>query len=139
MERERSKVERMANNIIAFGCLGGLVAPFIALAIFPRGKWLFLAPFVAFALLILLGRFRKPQTPQFIAGCAEELLEGGGHGFAVDDYEGINPSQGPAYDLWRETFRIGGLPEDWPQLDEWKKEELRQVIAKLRALEPRRS
>ncbi len=80
------------------------------------------------------GLTRKDPTPQKVAERAEALLYGNYAGWDVDDYEHLNPKDPILRDLWHCTMSIGGLPEEWVRLDEERKEQLKQVIGRLREM-----
>jgi len=69
-----------------------------------------------------------------VADRAEQLLNGTFGGWDVDDYEHLNPRAPRLRELWRRTMAVGGLPEEWVNLDSRKKTELREIIAAMRQL-----
>jgi hypothetical protein len=114
------------------GCLVSLIAPIIAIVLYPRANWLFAFLLLGFALVVVGVVSLKQPTPTEVADRAERLLDGNCHGWDVDDYEYLNPKNPQLEDLWRQTMGIGGLPEEWGKLDDAKKNALRAVIQKIR-------
>lgn len=121
------------------GCLISIVAALVALVIFPAAKWLFWVPFVYAAILTLASKLRKDPSPSQIADAAEGFLNGETWGWDVDDYEHLNPRNPAIRELWAETLRIGGLPEEWMTRDEATKQQLRNIIAHMRNTPHRKS
>ncbi|HKH98379.1 MAG TPA: hypothetical protein VJ999_04665 [Candidatus Sulfotelmatobacter sp.] len=112
-----------------------MIAPIIAIAIYPRANWLFAFLLLGIALVVLGVVTRKQPTPTEVADRAEHLLDGSYGGWAVDDYEHLNPKSEQLRDLWRRTMSIGGLPEEWTRLDDETRSGIREVIAEIRRLE----
>src|SRR5947208_1009320 len=123
---------RIEKRVGRFGCLVSILAPILALVIYPAAKWLFVVPLVFVAILFLVGRFQKDPSPGEIADFAEKLLNGKGYGWDVDDYEHLHPRNPAVRELWAETMSIGGLPEEWRTIDEFRKQQLRNIISSLR-------
>ena len=121
--------------VFRIGCLVSVVAPIIAIIIYPRANWLFAFLLIGIALVVVGVVTRKQPTPTEVADRAERLLDGGCGGWDVDDYEHLNPKSEQLKDLWRRTMSIGGLPEEWPGLDDETKSRIRDVIAEIRQLE----
>jgi hypothetical protein len=69
---------------------------------------------------------------QELADRAEALLHGTFGNYDVDAYEHLNPRNPKLKDLWRSTLQVGGLPEEWVQLNEEKKGQLKAIIQELR-------
>jgi hypothetical protein len=92
---------------------------------------------IGIAVLVLNRRFAKDPTPQALAEEMERLLTGNYAGWDVDDFEmqGIRDPQ--LQDLHRQSMNAG-LPEEWLKLDEDRKNQLREIIRRLRALGERR-
>jgi len=112
-----------------------LFAPVLAVALYPRAKWLFAFVLLGTALLFnLLISKRHDTKPQEVADRAERLLTGTSWGWDVDDYEHLNPRDPQVRELWRRSMAVGGLPEKWPQLDEDKKNQLLGIIREVRQL-----
>jgi hypothetical protein len=130
-------VKKLLQPIFRAGCLVSVVAPIIAIIVYPSANWLFAFPFLGIALVVFGIVTRKQPTPSGVADRAEYLLNGtdGGYGrWAVDDYEHLNPKSEQLKDLWRSTMSIGGLPEEWARLDGETKSKIREVIAEIRRL-----
>jgi hypothetical protein len=109
----------------------------VAIVLYPKANWLFAFVLIGIALVVFQVATSKGPSPQEIASQAERLLSGTGARWDVDDYEHLNPKDSALNDLWRTTMTIGGLPETWTRLDEQRKSELQEIIAKLRNMESR--
>lgn len=130
-------MNRVARFASCLGCLTSIVAPVLALLLYPRAKWMFAFALIGIAVLVLNRRFAKDPTPQALAEEMERLLTGNYAGWDVDDFEmqGIRDPQ--LQDLHRQSMNAG-LPEEWVKLDEDRKNQLREIIRRLRALGERR-
>jgi hypothetical protein len=116
------------------GCLLSILGPLAGLVLYPRATWLFAFALIGFVVLVLNHLTAKDPTPLAVADRAEHLLNGTAYGWDVDDYEHLNPREPQLRELWRRTMATGGLPEEWPRLDENKKSELRDIIGLLKQL-----
>jgi hypothetical protein len=116
------------------GCLVSVLAPIVAIVLYPSTKWLFAFVLLGVGLLIFGIITAKDPTPEELADCAERLLSGTYAAWDVDDYEHANPKDPVLKDLWRSTMSAGGLPEEWVRLDEEKQNEIREIIRKLRGI-----
>ena len=117
------------------GCLISVLAPIVGLLLYPRAKWLFAFVLVGIALVLLnIILTKKALTPQEVADRAERLLSGSFDGYEVDNYEHLYPIDPQVRELWHRSMAVGGLPEEWPRLDEAKKNEVREIIRSLRQL-----
>jgi hypothetical protein len=115
-----------------------VIAAVAAIIVYPRANWLFAFPLLGVALVVFGIVTHKQPTPTEIADRAEHLLDGNYAtygGWAVDDYEHLNPKSEKLKDLWRKTMSIGGLPEEWSRLNEEAKSKVREVIVEIRGLE----
>lgn len=130
-----ARMKRVLYPVFRIGCLVSVIAPIIAIAIYPRANWLFAFLLLGIALVVLGVVTRKQPTPTEVADRAEHLLDGSYGGWAVDDYEHLNPKSEQLRDLWRRTMSIGGLPEEWTRLDDETRSGIREVIAEIRRLE----
>ena len=110
----------------------------MALALYPRAKWLFAFVLIGFAVLWLNHRFAKDPTPQALADQIERLLTGNYAGWDVDDFEMKSIRDPQLQDLQHRSLSVG-LPEEWVKLDEERKNQLREVILELRKLGDTRS
>jgi hypothetical protein len=128
-------MEKALNSVFRLGCLVSVIAPIIAVVIYPRANWLFAFLLLGIALIVVGIVTRKQPTSTEVAERAERLLDGSCGGWAVDDYEHLNPKNEQLKDLWRRTMSIGGLPEEWTRLDDETKSRMRKVIAEIRCLE----
>ena len=128
-------MKRVKHFIAGLGCLVSLIAPVLGVVLFPRAKWLFAFVLVWVTLFVLKFINPKPNiTPEELANRAERLLEGTSGGWDVDDYEHLNPKDQRIRELWSRTLAVGGLPEEWMQLDQARKSELREIIRTLRQM-----
>jgi hypothetical protein len=116
------------------GCLISLLAPVVAVALYPRAKWLFGFVVVGIVLLVLMKVLAKDPSPQALADTMDRLLSGCTGAWDVDDYEHLNPRNPQIRELWRRSMEVGGLPEQWSGLDEKSKDVLRDIIRNLRQL-----
>ena len=116
------------------GCLVSVLAPVLAIIVYPRAKWLFALIFLGIAILWLDRRLAKDPTPTALADQIERLLVGNYTGWDVDDFE-MQPIKNPILkDLHRRCMIIG-LPEEWPRLNQEQKDQLQKIIAELRQME----
>ncbi len=120
--------------IFGSGCLVSVLAPLVALVLYPRANWLFAFILVGVAVFVVAHITSKDPTPQQVADAAEGLLNGWQRGWDVDDYEHLNPSNPGLRDLWQRTMYVGGGPEDWGNLDEETKAEMRDIVSQMRQL-----
>jgi hypothetical protein len=118
------------------GFLVSVIAPIIAIVIYPRANWLFAYLLLGIVLVVVAVVIRKQPTPTEVADRAERLLNGTCGPWDVDDYEHLNPKGEQLKELWRRTMRIGGLPEKWAGLDDETKSRICEVIAEIKRLEP---
>jgi len=115
------------------GCLISVVAPLLAVLLYPRAKWLFAFVLVGVAVLILIRLSAKDPTPEALADYIEHLLTGDFRGWDVDDFEHLGIRDPQLRELWRESMEVG-LPETWVLSGEDRKERLREIVRKLREL-----
>jgi hypothetical protein len=128
-------MKKILYPVFRTGCLVSVIAPIIAVAIYPRANWLFAFLLLGIALIVLGVVSRKQPTPTEVADRAERLLDGSYGRWDVDDYEYLNPKSEQLKDVWRKTISIGGLPGEWTKLDDETKSRIREVIADIRRLE----
>jgi hypothetical protein len=128
-------MKKVLYPLFRVGCLVSLIAPIIAIVLYPRANWLFGFLLLGLALLVIGEVTRKQPRPTEVADRAERLLDGNCHGWDVDVYEHLNPKNPQLEDLWRQTMGIGGLPEEWGKLDDGKKNALRAVIQEIRRID----
>ena len=126
-------MDRTARVTSQFGCLLSVLGPLVAIVLYPRARWLVAFALVGIAVLVLNGLFRRKPSALDVAEHAQRLLEGTGAAWDVDDYEHLNPQDRKLHELWSRTMVIY-LPEKWPQLDERRKTELRNIIQAMRDL-----
>ena len=119
--------------VSGLGCLVSVLGPLIAVLLYPRATWLFAFALVGIAILALNHLLAKDPTPAVLADQIEQFLNGQTWGWGVDDFENQSIKDPMLKGYWRKTFEIGGGPEDWGRLDEDKKEQLREIIRKLRS------
>ena len=111
-----------------------MLAPTVALALYPRANWLFAFVLLGISIILINGLTAKDPTPQEVADRAEHLLNGTFGGYDVDDYEHLNPKNRQVRELWSRSMVVGGLPEVWARLDEERKSEVEDIIWRLRQL-----
>jgi hypothetical protein len=118
------------------GCLTAILAPLLAILLYPRANWLFAFVLVGIAVLILNDRLAKDPTPQALADEIERLLNGKFAGWDVDNFESHRIRDPKLKELWRKSMLAGPhrTPEEWVGLDEEHKDRLREIIRELRAL-----
>lgn len=86
------------------------------------------------ALIVLDARTRKDPIPSDVADRADRILAGTYGEYEVDDYEHLSPKSSKLKELWEATLSVHRLPEEWEALDEAKRNELRELIRKIREL-----
>ena len=64
----------------------------------------------------------------------ERILEGNSRGLDIDNFESVPMRNPQLEDLRLEAMRIGRPPEEWGQLGEEEKDQLREIIRRLRAV-----
>jgi hypothetical protein len=118
------------------GCLTSLVAPLLAILLYPQANWLFAFVLLGIGILVLNARLSKDPTPQAFADEIERLLTGHCRGWDVDDFEHRKIRDPQLKELWRRSMQAGRhpAPEEWVGMDEERKDRLREIIRKLRAL-----
>lgn len=127
-------MNKFAKRASGLGCLLSVAGPIAALVIYPKALWLFTFALIGVAVLVLNHVLRKDPSSRDVADQAQALLDGTSGTWDVDDYEHLNPREPQLRELWRRTLSVGGLPEDWPQLDDQKTNELRYLIRAIREL-----
>jgi hypothetical protein len=118
------------------GCLTSLIAPLLAILLYPRAKWLFAFLLLGVAVLVLNVRLARDPTPEALADEIERLLTGRSAGWDVDNFESHRIRDPQLKELWRKSMLAGPhpAPEEWVGLDEAHKDRLREIIRELRAL-----
>jgi hypothetical protein len=116
------------------GCLVSLLAPLLAIVLYPRANWLFAFVLAGVAVVALNNLLVKDPTPQGLADEIERLLTGKFSGWDVDDFESQRIRDPQLKELWRRSMAVGPAPEEWIGMGEEKKDRLREVIRELRAL-----
>jgi hypothetical protein len=127
-------MKRASQFVFRSGRLVSVLAPIIAVVLYPRARWLFGFAAVGVALLLFIILTTKKPTAPDVAALAERLLSGSSGQWDVDDYGHINPKDPQVRELWERTMEVGGLPEEWPGLDEEKKNQIRDIIRSLKQL-----
>jgi hypothetical protein len=127
-------MEKVAKFVCGLGCLSALMGPLLALLLYPRANWLFAFPLFGIAVFVLEYIYSKDPTPQALADKIERLLNGTVGGWDIDNFEHLRVRDPRLRELWRRSFAVGGLPEEWVRLDEKQKDHLREVIRDLREL-----
>jgi hypothetical protein len=123
------------------GCLTSLLAPLLAILLYPRANWFFAFVLVGIAVLVLNERLAKDPTPEALADEIERLLSGHFAGWDVDNFERYRIRDPQLKELWQKSMLAGPhpAPEEWVGIDEEHKDRLRQIIRELRALEEARN
>ena len=132
-------MKKLARLGIRLGCLVSIAGPLLAALLYPRAKWLFAFVLIGIAMPILSVLFAKDPTPQALANDIEHLLTGRFAGWDGDDYEHKRIRDPQLRELWGRSMRVGGLPEEWVRMNEEQKNQLREIIRKLRELAEARS
>ena len=127
-------MKKAARFGFGLGFLISIVAPLLAIVLYPRAKWLFAFVLIGLAVFILDRLFAKDPTPQALADYMERLLTGHYSGWDVDDFEHQRIRDPQLHELWRKSMGVCGTPEKWVRLDEEQKRQLREIIRKLREL-----
>lgn len=127
-------MKRIARILSRLGCLISVLAPIVALVLYPTANWLFGFAVIGVAILVVSFMTSKERSPQEVGELGERLLNGNASGLDVDDYEHLNPKDPRLRELWQSTMSIGGLPEEWVGLHQEKKSELREIIERIKAL-----
>src|SRR4051812_32237949 len=120
-------MKRAAKLLSGLGCSISILAPLLALLIYPRANWLFWLALVGIAVLVLNHRFTKDPTPHALADEIERLLTGEYSGYAVEDFE-YRSIRDPHLKEFRRKSMDVARPEDWMRLGEEQKHELREII-----------
>jgi hypothetical protein len=85
----------------------------------------------------MLGIFKKRKgRAQELADQAERILSGECRKWDVDAYERASPRDPKLKDVHLETLGFG-LPETWVKLEEAQKVKLREIIERMRHLDPK--
>jgi hypothetical protein len=136
----QSAMVKTAKLASGLACLVSVLAPLLAIVLYPRANWLFAFVLVGVAILFLNNRVTKDPTPQVLADEIEQLLTGTYSGWAVDDFESRRIRDPQLEELWRRSMQAGPrpCPEEWVGLDEERKDRLREVVRELRALGEKR-
>jgi hypothetical protein len=127
---------KAAKFFSGLGCLVSVLAPLMAILLYPRANWLFAFVLVGIAVIVLNNRLVKDPTPQELADDIERILNGESVGMDVDNFEHRKIRDQQLDQLWRRSMAVGPnpCPEEWVGLDEAHKDRLREVIRELRAL-----
>ena len=123
---------RAAKFASGLGCLTSLLAPLLAILLYPKANWLFSFVLLGIVVLVLNDRFAKDPTPQALADEIERLLTGDWWGWDADDFEHHRIRDPQLKELWHKSMLVG-LPKGWA-LDEEQKDRLRKIVGELRAL-----
>jgi hypothetical protein len=120
--------------VTRLGCLVSIAGPLLAIVLYPRAKWLFAFVLVGIAIVILTARLRKDPTPAALADEIEKLLTGNYSGWAVDDFEHRGIRNPTLREYYLRSMSIGGLPETWVRMSDAEKDQMREIIRRLREL-----
>jgi hypothetical protein len=127
-------VNRAAKFISRLGCLVAICAPLLAVVIYPRANWLFAFVLIGIVVLVFNHLLAEDITPQDLADQIERLLTGDYGRWDVDDFEHQRIRDPQLKEFWLRSMSVGGLPEEWPGLDESRKHQLEAIIRELREL-----
>ena len=125
---------RLTKAASGFGCLVSVVAPLIAVVLYPKARWLFWFALIGVDVIFVNGLLAKDPTPRGLAEEIEKLLTGNCGGWDVDDFEHQHIRDPELRYFHKRSMEIGGAPEDWVRLDDAKQSELRAIIRELREL-----
>jgi hypothetical protein len=125
-------MKKLARTLSNVGCLVSVLAPIVALVLYPNANWLFGFALIGVAILVVSFMTSKELSPQEVGEFAQRLLDGRVAGLDVDDYEHLNLKDPILRELWQSTMSIGGLPEEWVELNQDRKNELREIIRKMK-------
>jgi hypothetical protein len=125
-------MKKLARTLSNVGCLVSVLAPIVALVLYPNANWLFGFALIGVAILVVSFMTSKELSPQEVGEFAQPLLDGRVAGLDVDDYEHLNLKDPILRELWQSTMSIGGLPEEWVELNQDRKNELREIIRKMK-------
>jgi hypothetical protein len=125
-------MKKLARTLSNVGCLVSVLAPIVALVLYPNANWLFGFALIGVAILVVSFMTSKELSPQEVGEFAQRLLDGRVAGLDVDDYERLNLKDPILRELWQSTMSIGGLPEEWVELNQDRKNELREIIPKMK-------
>jgi len=131
-------MKRVVQILAGLGCLASLIAPFLALLLYPRAKWLFALPLLGFAILFANYLYRPGPTPEALARQIGRLMSGTHGEWAVDDYENLRPRDEQLKVLWEQSLKIGA-PESWAGLNDEQNARMQGIIDRLRELGAERS
>lgn len=116
------------------GCLVSVLAPLVAVLLYPRANWLFALVLVGIAVLALNRRFARDPTPQALADAIDRLLTGRYSGWDVDNFESQRIRDPQLREFFRKSMEVDRAPETWVRLDEDRKDRLREIVRDLRSL-----
>jgi hypothetical protein len=125
--------EKLGKLAAGTGCLLFVLAPAAGAVLYPRANWLFAIPIVLIAFIVAMAWFSKPPDALYFVERAERLLSDP-LDMDVDEYESLTPQNPEVEGLIQRTFAVGAAPEDWVNLEESKKEEIRALIREMRGL-----
>ncbi len=131
-------MKKAAKFVSGLGCLVAVLAPLLAVLLYPRANWLFAFVLVGIAVLVLNRLLVKDPTPQALADEIERLLTGNHIGWDVEDFEHRSIRDPQLRELRRRSMEVGGFPEEWVRLEEGQKHQLREIIRNLRELRDER-
>jgi hypothetical protein len=130
-------MNKAAKFVYPLGCWTSIVAPLLAIVLYPRAKWLFAFTLIGVAVLVLNHRLPKDPTPQALADQIERLLKGDSAGWDVENFEFQSIRNPQLREFHLRSMKVGGLPEGWINANEERKKQLREIIEHLRNLEQR--
>jgi hypothetical protein len=94
---------KAAKFVSGLGCLTSLIAPLLAILLYPRANWLFAFVLVGIVVLVLSNRLVKDPTPHALADEIERLLTGPSPGWDVDNFESHRIRDPQLKELWQKV------------------------------------
>jgi hypothetical protein len=131
------RVSKVTRLLTGSGCLLALAGPTLGIFLYPHTKWLFGFVLFGVAVVAFAKFYSKDPRPQELADEIEKLLNGTYNEWAVDDFEHWGIRESRLKDYWRRSMEICPRPEEWINLNEELKQQLRTIIEELRALDER--
>lgn len=125
------KAARFASGL---GCLASVLAPLVAILLYPKANWLFAFVLMGIIVLVLNSRLAKDPTPQALADEIERLLMGKYSGWDVDNFESQRIRDPQLRGFFLKSMEVNCAPETWVSLDEHQKDRLKEIIRDLRSL-----
>jgi hypothetical protein len=129
-----ASIKKALKLVANLGCLISIAAPFAAIILYPKAKWLFALVLIGVAILVLDRVLAKDPTPTALADEIERLLTGNYWGWDVDDFEHRRIRNPKLREYYLRSMSVGGLPETWVRMSDGEKDQMREIIRELRQL-----